>query len=105
MVGMRRCRVSTGRAGACSCERVKPSDRYVIYCWTHVVTGRKYVGQSYRERQRATAHARGSGSMYFQRAILKYGIEAFRFEVLDVLPMAGAVPTEARRYNGSRSLE
>jgi group I intron endonuclease len=72
---------------------LKPAQRYVIYCWTHVPSGRKYVGQSYRERVRSALHMQGRTSRYLRHAVQKYGPMEFEYAVLEVLPMIGDVPT------------
>lgn len=77
-----------------SLRPMKPADRYVIYCWTHVASGRRYVGQSYREERRAAQHMRKGDSLYFRNAVRKYGAEAFVCTVLEVVPMVGSVPTK-----------
>ncbi len=75
--------------------------RFVIYCHTNKVNGKKYVGQT-----RSTMALRWSGHVhaalkrkdqnYFCNAIRKHGVDAFVHEVLDVvMTEAGADLAEA----------
>lgn len=78
--------------------------RHVIYCYTHKMNGKKYVGQtgikySWTPMQ-AIAHRRTSGDGYtrcvlFGRALEKYGLDAFECEVLELVErQAGADAAE-----------
>jgi group I intron endonuclease len=58
-----------------------------IYKWTHIASGRCYIGQSTQEPNRRRlehiSHSRYSERTYhFHNALRKYGIEAFTWEVL-----------------------
>jgi len=58
-----------------------------IYKWTHIASGRCYIGQSTQEPNRRRlehiAESRYSEKTYhFHNALRKYGIEAFTWEVL-----------------------
>jgi len=58
-----------------------------IYCFIHNETGHRYVGQSVNIWRRFVdhmSHAKTAPKTYFSRAIRKYGMEAFSFEVLEV---------------------
>ena len=62
----------------------------VIYLLTNTVNGKPYVGQTIQEeRDRWNSHcsaARIGGRLKIDRAIRKYGPEAFRREILEELP-------------------
>lgn len=70
-----------------------------IYCVEHIATGRKYVGKSSRIERRLSDHKRkakvlaGEGN-YFSAAIRKYGWEAFRWEVLEVVSVESLAERE-----------
>ena len=58
-----------------------------IYKWTHIESGRCYIGQSTQDpnqrRLEHISHSRYSEKTYhFHNALRKYGIEAFTWEVL-----------------------
>lgn len=58
-----------------------------IYKWTHIASGRCYIGQSTQDpnqrRLEHISHSRYSEKTYhFHNALRKYGIEAFTWEVL-----------------------
>lgn len=65
----------------------------VIYVITHVESGRKYVGQTVKKgSQRWREHCNAAdgafehtynGQMYIVRALRKYGVAAFKFEVVE----------------------
>lgn len=55
--------------------------RYIIYCWTHIKSGMKYVGMTkhsieYRLKSHLISH------QYFGYALRKHGIDAFTCETL-----------------------
>lgn len=58
-----------------------------IYKWTHLETGKSYIGQSIQEPNRRRlehiANSRHTKKTYhFHNAIRKYGVESFSWEVL-----------------------
>lgn len=59
----------------------------IIYCATHIETGRRYYGQTIRtldERKQGHFYAVRHGSvLYFHRALQKYGFEAFEWNVVE----------------------
>jgi group I intron endonuclease len=59
----------------------------IIYLATNKITNQKYIGQTIRslsERQSAHEYAAKKGSKYyFHRAIKKYGIENFIWQIID----------------------
>lgn len=64
---------------------------FVIYCHTHIATGRQYVGQTMRTMEvrwkRHVADAKlGHTRSPFHRAIAKYGPDAFLHRILETLP-------------------
>jgi group I intron endonuclease len=59
-----------------------------VYKFTHIATGRSYIGQTIqdpnRRRLEHIADSRHTSKEYhFHNAIRKYGIDAFTFEVID----------------------
>ena len=59
---------------------------YYIYCITHRLSNRKYIGKTNDAKGRWSAHKRAAnrGSIsHFHLALKKYGIENFDFEVLE----------------------
>lgn len=59
-----------------------------IYKWTHLESGRCYIGQSIQEpNQRRLEHISGSRhtsrTYHFHNALKKYGVDAFNWEVID----------------------
>lgn len=60
-----------------------------IYMYTNRVNGKKYVGKSTNIEARQGKHRRNAKDgreSYFYRAIRKYGLEQFDFEVLEECP-------------------
>jgi len=62
-----------------------------IYCWKHIKSGKRYIGQaknvitrmsSHRTRLRGNYHE----NEHFQRAWLKYGENAFEFSIIEFCP-------------------
>lgn len=63
---------------------------YSLYKYTHRETGRAYIGVTLNLGGRMRAHARGdSGAHLFNRAMKKYGPDAFDFQVLETFGDAG----------------
>ena len=54
-----------------------------IYLITCTVNGRKYVGQSLDIKRRFRQHKRKQQNPKFKQDVDKYGIEAFKFEILE----------------------
>ena len=54
----------------------------VLYCFTNKINNKKYVGQTYWEKQRYNQHKNTYEDSVFHRAIKKYGFENFEYEVL-----------------------
>lgn len=55
----------------------------VIYCYTNKLNGHKYIGQSINLKERLRRHSNGVDTDHsaIDRAIQKYGIENFDFEI------------------------
>jgi group I intron endonuclease len=58
----------------------------IIYCYTNIKNGKKYVGRTIDPEQRKRNHIcealkRGS-DYYFHRALRKHGLESFTYEIL-----------------------
>jgi len=78
------------------------SDKWTIYCHTHIVTGRRYVGltkkrmlQRWNEHVYNAQSKRGKGCRHFWNAIRKYGKDAFLHEILAMSwDLEGANATE-----------
>ena len=90
--------VSSGRACALAEENrgeqnqhqeSQPSTRKKtcgVYCWTHIGTGRKYVGSSVNCERRKKDHEckiRKGNSACFHREASRLGLQSFRFEILE----------------------
>jgi len=55
----------------------------VVYCYTNLINGKKYIGQTFNERERKQQHKNCKGTKnYFHNAIKKYGWDNFKYEVL-----------------------
>lgn len=57
----------------------------VIYCYTNLINGKKYIGQTLREKDRISEHKRKSckgSNLYFHNALRRYGYENFIYEIL-----------------------
>src|ERR1700723_3714107 len=65
--------------------------RFIIYCQTNRITGKRYIGQTkFTLRSRWKEHVQYAragqvGCRYFFAAIRKYGPDAFDHEVLDIV--------------------
>jgi group I intron endonuclease len=64
--------------------------RWVIYCHTHIASGRRYIGftsksmsRRWHEHIQNSKHKTGKGCHHFWNAIRKYGKEAFTHRVLE----------------------
>lgn len=63
-------------------EEVKPYG--VIYKWTNKLSGKAYIGQTTQDpEERKAEHLYPSSNSVISRAIRKYGIDNFDFEVID----------------------
>jgi group I intron endonuclease len=65
-----------------------------VYCITHLATGRQYIGQSVDCVRRMLDHPRYNDSP-IGKAIRHYGREAFRFEILNIVPRSELLRCEA----------
>jgi group I intron endonuclease len=61
----------------------------IIYCYTNLINGKKYVGQTINPRQRYNAHKSTAFNEKdpeynspLHRAFRKYGYENFKYEIL-----------------------
>ena len=55
-----------------------------IYCFTHIESGRQYVGQSIDCADRFKSHTTPrKGAAGIKGAIMKYGVEAFKWQILE----------------------
>lgn len=56
----------------------------VIYKWTNKISGKAYIGQTTQDpEERKAEHLYPSSDSVISRAIRKYGVENFNFEVID----------------------
>jgi len=55
----------------------------IIYKWTNKINGKSYIGQTINEEGRKKDHIRGKFNSIIHRAIKKYGLENFNYEVLE----------------------
>jgi GIY-YIG catalytic domain-containing protein len=77
---------------------IVPVQRFTVYCYTNVVTGKKYVGQTKQGRdERWSQHLRKDCIYPFALAIREHGPDVWSYEVLDVVTTRkGAYIAEAR---------
>lgn len=55
----------------------------IIYLYTNTINGKRYVGQTQREdKERISEHLRKNKTV-FDKAVSKYGMDAFKYEVID----------------------
>jgi group I intron endonuclease len=74
-----------------------------IYKFTHIETGRCYIGQTIQEpNQRRLEHISGSRhtdrTYHFHNALRKYGVSAFTFEVIDTVKSLEELNLLEERY-------
>lgn len=55
----------------------------VIYKWTNKINGKAYIGQTVNEKTRKQDHIKGKYNSVIHKAIKKYGLENFDYEVLE----------------------
>lgn len=65
-----------------------------IYKITNIVNGKYYVGSSANIAKRVAAHLRCKGSIALSRAIAKYGVNNFVYEVLETCPKHDLIQRE-----------
>lgn len=79
-----------------------PVVTWIIYCFTHTTTGRRYIGltsQSVRKRwNQHLSKARAGGLWHFSNALRKYGAEEFSCEVLEVCPDAKSAGEAEKKW-------
>lgn len=56
----------------------------VIYKWTNKINGKAYIGKTIDEDRRKYQHIYYKEKLddYFHRALVKYGVDNFKYEVL-----------------------
>src|SRR3954467_6117962 len=65
-----------------------------IYCIRHIASGRIYIGQALDLSVRIIQHLNGiSSNIILQRAIKKYGLEAFEFLVVEFVENTSLLTT------------
>ena len=72
-----------------------------IYCITNLINNKKYIGQSiYIENRwhyhKSSCHWQDNKPLY--RAFQKYGLENFKFEIIEELPPDRAILNEREKY-------
>lgn len=62
----------------------------IIYCYTNLINSKKYIGQTINPQQRFNAHNSAAFNekspeydSCFHRALRKYGVENFKYEIID----------------------
>lgn len=54
-----------------------------VYSVLNTINGKYYIGQSKEINRRWKVHSKGNGSKLLAKAIAKYGLEAFEFQIID----------------------
>lgn len=74
----------------------------IIYKATNLVNGRIYIGQTIEPlRKRLTKHlceANGRRTTYFHKALHKYGIENFKWQVICICPNINSLNAQESYY-------
>ena len=71
-----------------------------VYCWTHLESGKKYVGSSIDLYRRFMQYynikyiTRAAKSSLICRALLKYGYSSFRLEILEYCDPSSIIERE-----------
>lgn len=64
----------------------------IIYKWTNTLNGKVYIGQTVRPEIRYKRHLdeafKNNSDYHFHRALRKYGIDAFSYEVIEKVPVS-----------------
>ena len=55
----------------------------VIYKWTNKINGKSYIGQTINEEFGKQDHIKGKYNSVIHKAIKKYGLKNFDYEVLE----------------------
>ncbi len=67
-----------------------------VYCIENLINNKQYVGWAIDYRRRWNEHKSGNASKLVFAAIRKYGIDNFKFEVIEILPEEEAKHLEVR---------
>ena len=54
----------------------------IIYKYTNKINGKIYIGQTIDEERRKLEHFKAKDDFYFHRALRKYGMDNFQYDVL-----------------------
>ena len=57
----------------------------IIYKFENIINGKVYIGQTVRPKKRYWEHCSGKEDSLISKAIQKYGIENFKYEVLETV--------------------
>ena len=80
--------------------RIDNKNKAGIYCWTHIKSGKKYVGSSVDLYRRFTQYynikyiVRASKSSLICRALLKYGYSSFSLDILEICDISVIIQRE-----------
>jgi hypothetical protein len=78
-------------------------DKAGIYQWTHISTGRKYIGSSNNLSKRLStyfsiANLGKKKSVYIHNALLKYSYSAFSLSILEYINITNLSKAESRKF-------